>query len=275
LKVEYEKDGAIESTEDHDRIFTEMLNGSKSVVRRKDGDVEAAFRQASRVVKAEYQCPFLAHNPLEPMNFYADVRTDKVELVGPTQTPAAARSQVSRLLGMPEDRISLQITRLGGGFGRRLRNDYALEAAELSSLIKNPVKVVWSREDDMTGGVYRPAVRYRFEAALDATGNLTGYRLRGVGINADNSTREDNFPSGAVPNLLIDSVDHKSPITTGAWRAPITNFLAYAEQSFLDEVAAAAGKDPVTFRLDLLKRARTSPTGAVKYNIDRMEGVIR
>lgn len=275
LKVEYEKEGAIESTEDHDRLFTEMLNGSKSVVRRKDGDVEAAFRQAAKVVKAEYQCPFIPHNPLEPMNFFADVRQDAVELVGPTQTPAAARSQVARLLSVPEDRIRLDITRLGGGFGRRLRNDYALEAAELSSIIKKPVKVTWSREDDMTGGVYRPAVRYRFEAALDGSGNLTGYRLKGAGINADNSTREDNFPSGAVPNLLIESVDHKSPITTGAWRAPITNFLAYAEQAFLDEVAVAAGKDPVAFRLDLLKKARTSPTGAVKYNIDRMEGVIR
>ena len=275
LKVEYEKDGAIESSEDHERLFSEMLNGSKAVVRRKDGDVEAAFRQAAKVVKAEYQCPFLPHNPLEPMNFFADVRSDAVDLVGPTQTPAAARSQVARLLNVPEDRISLQITRLGGGFGRRLRNDYALEAAELSSLIKKPVKLQWSREDDMSGGVYRPAVRYRFEAALDASGNLTGYRLRGVGINADNSTREDNFPSGAVPNLLIESVDHKSPITTGAWRAPITNFLAYAEQTFLDEVAAAAGKDPVSFRLELLAKARNSPTGAVKYNIGRMEGVIR
>lgn len=275
LRAEYEKEGAIEGSEDHERIFTEMMNGTKSVVRRKDGDVEKAFREAAKVVKAEYQCPFLPHNPLEPMNFFADVRPDAVELVGPTQTPAAARSQVARLLNVPEDRISLQITRLGGGFGRRLRNDYALEAAELSSLIRKPVKLVWSREDDMTGGVYRPAVRYRFEAALDASGNLTGYRLRGVGINADNSTREDNFPSGAVPNLLIESVDHKSPITTGAWRAPITNFLAYAEQAFLDEVASAAGKDPVALRLELLQKARTSPVGAVKYNVARMEGVIR
>ena len=275
LKVEYEKDGAIESTEDHDRLFSEMLNGPKSVVRRKDGDVEAAFSRAARVVKAEYQCPFLSHNPLEPMNFFADVRQEAVELVGPTQTPAAARSQVARLLSVPEDRISLQITRLGGGFGRRLRNDYVLEAAELSSILKKPVKVVWSREDDMTGGVYRPAVRYRFEAALDADGGLIGYRLRGAGINADNSTREDNFPSGAVPNLLIESVDHKSPVTTGAWRAPITNFLAFAEQSFLDEVAMAAGKDPVAFRLELLEKARTSPVGAVKYNVARMEGVIK
>src|SRR5690606_26179566 len=103
---------------------------------------------------------------------------------------------------------------------------------------------------------------------------MTGYKLRGVGINSGNPTREDNFPSGAVDNLLIDAVEHSSPITTGAWRAPITNFLAYAEQAFLDEVAVAANKDAVKFRLELLERAKTSPVGAIKYDIDRMKAVI-
>src|SRR5690606_6291597 len=98
--------------------------------------------------------------------------------------------------------------------------------------------------------------------------------LRGVGINSGNPTRQDNFPSGAVDNLLIDAVEHESPITTGAWRAPITNFLAYAEQSFLDEVALAANKDPVTFRLELLEKAKRTPVGEIKYDIDRMRGVI-
>ena len=126
----------------------------------------------------------------------------------------------------------------------------------------------------MSGGSYRPAVRYRFEAALDASGNLIGYKLRGVGINAGNCTREDNFPSGAVDNLLIESIEHKSPITTGPWRAPITNFLAFAEQAFLDEVAMESKKDPVKFRLELLDRAKQKPVGAIKYDIDRMKGVI-
>src|SRR4030095_12294620 len=193
------------------------------------------------------------------MNFLAHVRPDGVELVGPTQTPGSARAATSKLLNIPEDKITLDITRLGGVFGRRLKFDYVVEAAELSSIIKAPVKVTWSREDDMTGGSYRPAVRYRFEAALDAKGDMIGYKLRGVGINSGNPTREDNFPSGAVENLLIDSVEHNSPITTGAWRAPITNFLAFAEQSFLDEVAHAAGKDPIQFRLELFQRAKKTP----------------
>lgn len=275
VKIEYEKDGNIESTSDHDKLFASLLNSDQAKMRRKDGDVDVAFKNAAKIIKSEYQCPFIPHNPMEPMNFFADVRTDGVELVGPTQTPANARTATSKLLNIPEDKITVTITRLGGGFGRRLKFDYVLEAAELSSIIKKPVKVIWSREDDMMGGSYRPAVRYRFEAALDGNGNLVGYKLRGVGINQNNPTREDNFPSGAVDNLLIDSVEHLSPITTGPWRAPVTNFLAYAEQSFLDEVAMAAGKDPVKFRLELLQKARTNPVGAVKYNIDRMETVIK
>lgn len=275
LKIEYEKDGNMESSKDHDELLATMLNSDNPTIRRKDGDVETAFQNAANVVKAEFQCPFLPHNPMEPMNFFADVRDDAVELIGPTQTPGSARTAVSKLLNIPEEKITVTITRLGGGFGRRLKFDYVTEAAELSSIIKKPVKLIWSREDDMTGGSYRPAVRYRFEAALDAGGNLIGYKLRGAGINVGNSTRENNFPSGAIDNLLIESIDHASPITTGAWRAPVTNFLAFAEQSFIDEVAQTAGKDPVQFRLDLLQKARTKPVGTFSYNIDRMETVIK
>jgi len=275
LKIEYEKDGEIESTADHNNIFTKLMDSNTPSIKRTNGDVVAAFTTAAKIVKAEYQCPFLSHAPLEPMNFFAHVRSDGIELVGPTQTPASARNAVGKLLNVPEDKITLEITRLGGGFGRRLKWDYVLEAAELSSLIKAPVKVTWTREDDITGGSYRPAVRYRFEAALDAHGNMVGYKCRGVGINAGNTTREDNFPSGAVDHLLIESLDHKSAITTGAWRAPTTNFLGFAEQAFLDEVAEAAGKDPIQFRLELLAKARTNPAGPVKYDIDRMETVIK
>ncbi|MBD2754514.1 xanthine dehydrogenase family protein molybdopterin-binding subunit [Spirosoma validum] len=274
LKIEWEKADTLESTADHNHLFKEMLDGSNATVRRKDGDAEAAFKSAAKVVKAEYQCPFLPHNPMEPMNFFAHVKPDGAELVGPTQTPELARNETAKLLGISPDKVSVQLTRMGGGFGRRLKADYVIEAVQVSKLVNAPVKLIWTREDDMTGGSYRPAVRYRFEAALDAQGNMIGYKLRGASINAGNATREDNFPSGAVDNLLIDSVDHKSPITTGPWRAPITNFLAFAEQAFLDEVAQAAGKDPVQFRLELLDKAKQKPVGAIKYDIDRMKGVI-
>ncbi|RRB06686.1 xanthine dehydrogenase family protein molybdopterin-binding subunit [Larkinella rosea] len=274
LKIEWEKDGNLESTSDHNRIFKEMLDSPNATVRRKDGDVETAFKNAAKVVKAEYQCPFLPHNPLEPMNFFAHVKADSAELAGPSQTPESARNQAAKLLGLPPEKVTLELTRMGGGFGRRLNTDFAIEAVQVSKAVNAPVKVMWTREDDMTGGIYRPAVRYRFEAALDDKGNMIGYKLRGASINAGNATREDNFPSGAVENLLIDSVDHKSPITTGPWRAPITNFLAFAEQAFLDEVAHTAGKDPVQFRLELLDKAKQKPTGKITYDIDRMRGVI-
>jgi len=275
LKVNYEPEGAVESTEDHNRLFAELLDKGNAQVMRQDGDVNRAFSNAVKVVKAEYQCPFLSHSPMEPMNFFAHVKEDGVELVGPTQTPDRARTETAELLGIAPEKVSLELTRLGGGFGRRLRADFVTEAVEVSRLMKAPVKVTWTREDDLTGGAYRPAVRYRFEAALDGAGNMVGYKLRGVGMNAGNCTRQDNFPSGAVDNLLIESIEHQSSITTNAWRAPITNFLAFAEQSFLDEVAEAAGKDPVDFRLALLDKAKTKPVGEIHYDIDRMKGVIQ
>ncbi|MCH7412148.1 molybdopterin-dependent oxidoreductase [Belliella sp. R4-6] len=275
LKISYEPDGNVESTADHDRIFKELLDSKEARVMREDGNVDVAFKNASKVITSEYQCPFLSHSPMEPMNFFAHVKEDQVELIGPTQTPDSARVQTANLLGIPKENISVEITRLGGGFGRRLRADYVLEAVQISKKMEAPVKVTWSREDDMTGGAYRPAVRYRFSAALDEEGNMIGYKLRGVGMNAGNSVRQDNFPSGAVENVLIENVNYESSVTTNAWRAPITNFLAYAEQSFLDEVALEVQKDPVKFRLDLLQKAKNSPVGSVNYDVDRMIGVIK
>lgn len=233
LKIQYEPiDGQLESSEFHNRIFDEMLATGQGDVKRKDGNVNAAFQSAAKVIKSEYQCPFLSHSPMEPMNFFAHVKTDGVELIGPTQTPDRARNAAAKICGVSPDKVTVEMTRLGGGFGRRLRADFVEEAVELSKMLKAPVKLTWSREDDLTGGAYRPAVKYRFEAALDNNNNLVGYKLRGVGINAGNCTRENNFPSGSVDNLLIESLEYKSPITTNAWRAPITNFLAFAEQSF-------------------------------------------
>lgn len=275
LQIDWEKEVELESSTDHDALFSRMMNQPDAEVRRKDGDIQKAFQEAYKIVEAEYQCPFLSHAPMEPMNFFAHVQADKVELVGPTQTPQAAQNQVAKLLGVAPEKVSVELTKMGGGFGRRLNNDYALEAAELAKIIQKPVKVTWTREDDLTGGIYRPAVRYRFKASLDKDGNITGFYLRGVGLNAGNSTRQDNFPVGAIENVLIESVDYKSAITTGPWRAPITNFLAAAEQSFLDEVAHVAQKDAVQLRLDLLQRVKTNPVGKITYEPERFEAVIK
>jgi isoquinoline 1-oxidoreductase subunit beta len=274
VKVTYSNDKPLESDSTHNTIFTDLMKNGKAEVRRADGNVEEAFKKASKVIEAEYQCPFLPHNAMEPMNFFADVRENSVRLAGPTQTPQSGQNQVAKLLNIPVENITVELTKMGGGFGRRLNNDYTLEAAEISSLVKVPIKLQWTREDDMSGGIYRPAVRYKFRAALDEKGNMIGFMLRGVGLNAGNSTRQDNFPVGAVDNVLVDSVNYESDITTGPWRAPITNFLAYAEQAFLDEVAFAAGKDPIKFRLELLDKAKKNPVGKLTYEPERFEKVI-
>lgn len=266
----------LESEATHKKWFDEGMTTENVQVQRKDGDFKAAIAKAAKVVEATYECPFISHAPMEPMNFFADVRADgTVLLAGPTQVPQSAQKAVASLLNIDEKKIEVELSKMGGGFGRRLNNDFALEAAELSSIIKKPVKVMWTREDDMTGGIYRPAARYHFKAGLDAAGNMIAFYLRGVGLNAGNSTRQDNFPVGAIDHVLIESVNQVSSVTTGPWRAPITNFLGYAEQAFLDEVAEAAGKDPIQMRLDWLARVKSNPVGKITYEPDRFIEVIK
>lgn len=276
LKVEYEPEADLESSSDHERIFTELTaKQDDSYVKRKDGDFVGAYAAAAKTIERTYECPFIPHSPMEPMNFYAHVKADSIELAGPTQTPDRARQSISQLMNIPAEKITLELTKMGGGFGRRLDDGYAIEAAQVSKLSGKPVKVTWTKEDDMTGGYYRPAVRYTFKAGIDKNGQLTAFYCKGVGMNAGNPVRQDNFPAGAVDNLLIEAVDHKSPITSGPWRAPITNFLAYAEQAFLDEVAQLAGRDTVEMRLALFEKAKTNPVGKITYDIDRFTTTIK
>jgi isoquinoline 1-oxidoreductase beta subunit len=211
---------------------------------------------------------------MEPMNFFADVRDDGVELYGPTQTPARARSDVAKLLNIPEEKITVGLSRMGGGFGRRLQTDYAVEAAEISSLAKAPVQVIWTREDDIRGGFYRPAGMYSYKAALDKNNELIGWHLNAAAINSDNASREGSFPAGAIPNFRIDSHNLQSKITVGPWRAPNHNFIAFTEESLLDEIAHTIGKDPVAFHLELLDKAKNSPAGKVEYDAERYKKVI-
>jgi len=275
LTCSYTSESALESNDTHQAWFEAGMKSDKATVQRKDGDFAKAISEAAKVIEATYECPFISHSPMEPMNFFADVKPGAVVLAGPTQVPQPAQKAVATLLGVPENTIQVELSKMGGGFGRRLNNDFALEAAELSSIIKKPVLVMWTREDDMGGGTYRPAVRYHFKVGIDAKGNITAFYLRGVGLNAGNSTRQDNFPVGAIDNVLVESFDQKSAVTTGPWRAPITNFLGFAEQAFLDEVAEAAGKDPIQMRLDLLARVKSNPVGKITYEPDRFAEVIK
>jgi len=264
-----------ESTSDHDRILLGLLEGTKFETLRADGDVTKAFAEADQVLERTYESPFLPHNCMEPMNFFADVTAERVKLAGPIQTPAWTASRVATLLGRDEKDITLEMTRMGGGFGRRLYGDFALEAAEVSSLAKQPVQVVFSREDDMTDGIYRPAIKYRIAASIKE-GEITGYHLKEAAINGNMYDLIPNFfPAGAIENYQVDVAKYDSNITTGAWRAPYTNFLAFCEQSFFDELADVLKVDRIKMRTDLLKKVKPDADERIQYSPQRLEGVIK
>ncbi len=264
---------ALENTSEHMAKMAEM--GAKlAKVARKDGDPEAAFKNAAQVIERNYSAPFLAHNTMEPMNFFAHVTADKAELVGPIQTPEYMEKSVAARLGLPLEKVDIQMTRQGGGFGRRLYGHFVVEAAVISQKVNAPIKLVYSREDDMTFGNYRPAYYATYRAALDANKNLIAFHVRAGGL-PESPVAANRFPAGAVDNYLAEEWALDSNISIGAFRAPRSNFIAGAEQSFLDEVAEAAGKDPIEFRLELLDRALKNPVGADNdYEAARYAGVL-
>ena len=274
LSVTYKSDKTLEDSEVIDKKLVELLNGVGEV-KRNDGDVDKAFSEADQIVEKTYEAPFLPHNCMEPMNFFADVQADKAHLEGPIQTPEGSRKAVADMLGLKEDQVSLMLTRMGGGFGRRLNGDFVREAAQISKLAGKPILLVYSREDDMAGGIYRNAVKYRFKAAVKG-GKMTAYQLHGAGVNSRNHCRENFFPAGAIDNYKVMSSNYESAVTCGPWRAPVTNFLACAEQSFLDEVAEACKKDAVDFRLEMLDYAIANNSTTKKdYDPVRFKAVLK
>lgn len=277
LEATYSASTTLESTADHDSKLASILSGPIDNVWREDGDVDAAFAEADKVISRTYESPFLPHNCLEPMNFFADVRDDKVDMYGPIQTPEWASKRAAAIIERPVEDINVGMSRMGGGFGRRLYGDFSDEAAEISSIVKKPIQLIFTREDDMTAGTYRPAIKYKIEAALK-DGTVTGYRLTEAAINSNMYGLIANFfPAGAIPNLKIQGGTYESSITTGAWRAPYTNFLAFAEQSFFDEVAKELGVDEVELRLSLLETAKAvaAKDDKIEYSPARMQACIR
>ena len=275
IKAQWEDDTTIESTDEHDKILMDLLDGNKFETLRKDGNIKNAFAEADKILERTYESPFLPHNCLEPMNFYANVTPEKVHLVGPIQTPAWKAGVVAGLLGREASDIHLEMTRMGGGFGRRLFGDFVIEAAEISDAIKKPVKLVYSREDDMADGIYRPAIKYRIKAAVK-DGKVSAYHLKEAAINSNMYGLIPNFfPAGAIENYQVDVAKYSSSITTGAWRAPYTNFLAFAEQSFFDELAEMMEVDKVQLRLGLLRKVDAAADERIEYDPKRMEDVIK
>ena len=247
---------------------------------RNDGDVTVALKGAAKVVEAAYHYPFIAHAPLEPMNCTAHVQGNKVEIWAPTQNPEPGRRLVAQMLGVPTNNITIHFTRSGGGFGRRLMNDYMVEAAWISKVAGTPIKLVWNRADDMQHDFYRPGGWHYLKGGLDSNGKLVAWQQHFVsfGRNGRFATgagmESAIFPAGRVANLSMGYSLIPFGLPTGWLRAPGSNALAFVFQSFIDELAHAAGKDSLEFQIDLLGEDELLPGRGAGFNTARARAVL-
>ncbi|MET3119478.1 isoquinoline 1-oxidoreductase beta subunit [Undibacterium sp. GrIS 1.8] len=261
---------------------------------RKDGDTPAALKVAAKTVEAAYQYPFISHASMEPQNCTAWFKPadGSLELWAPTQNPASGQNLVATTLNIPKEKISLHLTRSGGGFGRRLSSDYVVEAAAIALKVRAPVKLTWSREDDLQHDHFRAGGFHFLRGGLDAKGKLVAWHNHFVTF-ANRVTRDgasvlqpgsggslsgDEFPGRWVENCLLEQTAIECGIPMGPWRAPGSNVFAWVFHSFIDELAHAAGRDPVAFRLEILGDKEIVPgTGerGQPYNVGRMKRVLQ
>jgi isoquinoline 1-oxidoreductase beta subunit len=254
---------------------------------RRDGDAKTALARAARVVEAAYSYPFLPHLTLEPQNCTALVRDGKAELWAPTQNPGPGANIVAATLGIARSDVTVHMTRCGGGFGRRLSSDFMAEAAFIAKTVGAPVKLLWNRQDDMQHDFYRPAGFHFFKGGLDAGGKLVAFADHFVTFGrGDRVADSAGMDSGEFPAGLVEHLDYGQSmlplsVPTGALRAPRSNAFAFAFQSFIDELAHAAGADPLAFRLALLGGERralpsaTDPRNPLRaFDTGRMRGVL-
>ncbi|MGZ5215193.1 MAG: xanthine dehydrogenase family protein molybdopterin-binding subunit, partial [Caldimonas sp.] len=228
------------------------------------GDADGAIKGAAKVIRAEYVLPLLSHSPLEPMNFTAWVHDNKADLIGPTQWQDAAAGTVAKVIGVPPENVTLRTTFLGGGFGRRIDIDFIIQAAQISKAVGKPVKLIWSREDDMTHDFYRPQSVHHVAAAIGPDGMPTAmtFRMTSQSVTA----RVFGQPAAEVDPLMTeaavapyqiaatrhDIVKQDVGLRVGYWRSVSHALNAFANETFVDELAAAAGKDPYQYRMALL-----------------------
>lgn len=255
---------------------------------RDDGDVDGVLRSAARTLDVVYEIPFVAHVPMEPINFTADVRGDRVELWGPTQDPTSAQHLAAEIAGVPPANVTVHMERSGGGFGRRLMVDYAGEAAFLSKAVGAPVKVVRTRDDDLQHDYYRPSGMHRVRAGIDAAGvpivwaqhlaNTSRYAFAHRPDPVKSELYPDDFPAQCLPNVRMEYTQVPSAVPVGAWRATLHSANAFVVQSAVDELAHLARRDPVEFRLAMLgspRQLRYADHGGPVFDTGRLAGVIR
>jgi isoquinoline 1-oxidoreductase beta subunit len=244
----------------------EALAAEPGETLRHDGDVESAFKKAAKVVAASYYYPFVSHANMEPQNCTALLhQSGKMELWAPSQNPKAGRELISETMGIPEGQIHVNQIRYGGGFGRRLRNDFMVEAAWIARETGKPVQLQWTREDDMQHDFYRPAAWHHFKAGLDDKGRMIAFDSHFITMGKNGEVISganlppDGDPAGLVPDFRLRQSIIESNVPTGPWRAPRASAYCWAYQSFYDEVALAAGMDPLEFRLQLLSKSYGKP----------------